>query len=378
MDFSLNEEQTLLKDTLHRLLGNHYGFDRRSKYMACADGFSRELWAQYATMGLLALPFSTEDGGLGAGPVETMVTMEEFGHSLVLEPYFETVVLCGGLLRRCIPSAKKGEMLAAIADGKILMAFAHEDPAGVTTRAVTVGDAWRLNGRKQVVFGAPGADRLIASADIGTGVTALFVIDPHHEGVKLTPYRMHDGTLAANIEFTNVLAESRLKLDGDPLAVIEQVIDEATAALCAEATGLMDEAFALTVEYLQTRKQFGVAIGTFQSLRHKVADMYVALEHQRSMSITAMLECASSDRLIRRRAVSAAKVQTGRAGRTIGQGAIQLHGAIGMTDEYKVGHLFKRLEAIGKRFGDTDRHIELLAGLGGAIAESTSSCAPSH
>jgi alkylation response protein AidB-like acyl-CoA dehydrogenase len=372
MNFSLNEEQSLLKDTLHRLLGDHYGFDRRKKYMASADGFSRDMWTQYATMGLMALQFALEDGGLGAGPVETMVTMEEFGRSLVLEPYLETVVLCGGILKRSVPSRGKQKLLTAITEGAVLMALAHDEPVGPPTCAVRLGDAYRLNGVKHLVIGGPAADTLVVSArlDVGQRATALFVVDPRTEGVEMARFVTHDGTHAANVTFDNavVAAQSMIEFGMDPLDVLEQATDEATAAICAEAAGLMDEALSMTVDYLRTRQQFGVAIGTFQSLRHKVADMYVALEHARSMSITAMLECASPDRLVRRRAVSAAKVQIGWAGRSIGQAAIQLHGAIGMTDEYKVGHLFKRLEAIGRRFGDADRHIELLAACGGAIA----------
>lgn len=377
MDFALNEEQSLLKDTVRRLLDDHYGFDRRAKYMASRDGFSRDMWERYAKLGLLALPFSPEQGGIAAGPVETMVVMEEFGRSLTLEPYLETVILSGGVLRRSASSPWRDEVLAAIAEGSMLVSLAHEEGGRpglqdrIGTCATRLGDSYRLDGRKHLVIGAPSADRLIVSARMepSSPETMLFIVDARGQGVGMHAFRTHDGAGAANVTLDGVMVDagSAIMSDMDPLVLLERARDEATAALCAEATGAMSEAFSMTVEYLRTRQQFGVAIGTFQSLRHQAADMYVALEHARSMSILAMMDCPSDDRLQRRRSVSAAKIQVGRAGRLIGQRAIQLHGAIGMTDELKVGHLFKRLEVIGRRFGDADHHIELLSQCGGVM-----------
>ncbi|MDB5857202.1 MAG: hypothetical protein JWQ76_891 [Ramlibacter sp.] len=368
MDFELTPEQQLLKDTLRRLLGDHYGFEQRRQLLAGDVGCSRAMWQRYAQMGLLALPFAEEHGGMQATPVETLVTMAELGRALALEPYLDTVVVCGGILRRCGTPEMQARIIPSIADGSMVLALAADEPPGAApTRATAVGSDWRLDGRKALVVGAPGADRLVVSALAGER-RSLFLVDARSEGLGLHPYRLHDGQPAATVTLNGVLVAGTDLVGWDTGPALERVHDEANAALCAEAVGVMEAAFEMTLDYLRIRHQFGVAIGTFQALRHQAADMYVALEHARSMAILAMLECGCDDDLVRRRAVSAAKVQVAGAGRSLGQAAIQLHGAMAMTDEYKVGHLFKRLETMGKRFGDADHHLERLAACAGALA----------
>ncbi|MDO8278317.1 MAG: acyl-CoA dehydrogenase [Burkholderiaceae bacterium] len=352
MDFALTHEQTLFQESLRRLLQNDAGAG---------------LWARFAELGLLALPFSPEQGGIGAGPEETQIAMEEIGRALSGEPYLATVVLAGGILRRVTDQTAR---IAAIAEGSLRMALAHTEPAhshdrqDVTTRAVRDDDGWRIDGAKRLVIGGDVADSFIVSAQTGAQPQdlRLFIVDARSSGLTRSCYATFDGMRVADLSFQNlhVPADHLIDTQGDAAALIERVIDEATAAVCAEAVGVMESAYRLTLEYIGTRKQFGVAIGSFQSLRHRAADMYIALEQSRSMAVLAMLRGASDDTAVRRRAVSSAKVQIGRAGRELGQHAIQLHGAIGMTDEYKAGHLFKRLIAIEKIFGDTAAHLERL------------------
>ena len=375
MDFDLTDEQRLLKDSVDRLVADRYDFEARKKFARGADGWSSELWAQYAELGLLGLPFAEAQGGFGGGPVETMLVMEAFGRGLILEPYHATVVLGGGLVRRAGNQAQQAALIPAIAEGTLKLAFAHVERhsryelADVATTARRDGEGWLLDGAKSVVLHGDCADQFIATARTGgaqrdaAGI-GLFLVDARADGVARRGYPTQDGLRAAEVTFSGARAEAL----GDPaggLPIAEHVVDEAIAALCAEAVGVMAAMHELTVEYLKTRKQFGRAIGEFQVLQHRAVDMLVAVEQARSMATFATMMATEPNPIERRRAMAAAKVQIGRSGKLVGQEAIQLHGGIGMTEEYKVGHYFKRMTAIDMLYGDADMHLGRLAALGG-------------
>ncbi len=381
MDFDLSEEQRLLKDSIDRLLADRYDFEARRRYSGTEEGFSRELWAQYAELGLLALPFAEEHGGFGGGPVETMMVMEALGRALALEPYLATIVLGGGLIRRGASDEQKASLIPGIAAGERLLAFAHTerrsryDLHDVATTARRDGAAFVLDGEKSVVLHGDSADAILVTARVAggrrdRGGIGLFLVDARDPGVSRRGYPTQDGQRAAEVSLSDV----RVGPDGvigDPegaLPLVERVVDEAMAALAAEAVGCMAEMHALTVEYLKTRKQFGTTIGSFQVLQHKAVDMFVALEQARSMAMFGTMMADSDDETERRRAAAATKVQIGRSGRIVGQNAIQLHGGVGMTMEFKVGHYFKRATMIDQTFGDADHHLERLGALGGLMA----------
>jgi pimeloyl-CoA dehydrogenase small subunit len=378
VDFDLSEEQQLVKDSITRLLADRYGFERRKKYEASAEGWSRELWRQYAELGLLGLPFSEADGGFGGGPVETAVVMEAFGAALALEPYLASVTLAGGVLRRAANDRQRAALIPQLASGKLVMAFAHSEPQSrydlhdVGASAKRHGGSFVLDGEKGLVLHGDSADKLIVSARTSgarrdrDGI-GLFLVATDAAGVSRRGYRTQDGARAAEVSLHGVIVSAE-DVIGDPsggLSVIEGVSDEAIAALCAEAVGAMEEALKLTVEYLKTRKQFGVTIGSFQALQHRASDMLVALEQARSMAAFAAMMVNDEDASERRKALSAAKIQIGQSARFIGQQAIQLHGGMGMTMEMKIGHLFKRLAMIERQFGDVDHHLGVLTASGG-------------
>jgi pimeloyl-CoA dehydrogenase small subunit len=380
MDFDLNDEQRQLKDNLDRLMAAEYGFDKRKVYAASPHGWSGALWAKYAELGILALPFAEEDGGIGGGTIETMIVMESLGHAMALEPYLSTVVLGGGFLRHEGSTEQKARLIPGIVSGETKLAFAQQekqsryDLADVATTARKEGAGWVIDGEKGVVIGGDAADHFIVTArtagsrrdHAGIGV---FLIDARADGLSRRGYVTQDGQRAAQLTFAGVNVASA-DVIGDPaggLALVERVVDEAIAALCAEAIGVMTMMHATTLDYLKTRKQFGVTIGSFQAVQHRAADMFVALEQARSMAIFATMMAAEADAKQRARAIAAAKVQIGRSGRQIGQEAIQLHGGIAMTMEYNVGHAFKRMTMIDRMFGDADHHLTRLAGLGGLI-----------
>jgi len=374
VDFDLSEEQQLLKDSIDRLMADRYAFEKRKTYQNAPEGWSRALWAQYAELGLLGLPFAEADGGFGGGAVETMLVMEAFGRALALEPYLATVVLAGGVLRRAGSAAQRGALIPKIAGGELILALAHNEPQSrydlfdVATTARRDGDAFVLDGEKGLVLHGDSADKLIVSARTsGTrrdpaGI-ALFLVDGDSPGLTRRGYRTQDGARAAEIALAGVRVDGEAVI-GDPsggFSVLESVADEAIAALCAEAVGAMQEALTQTVAYLKTRKQFGVTIGSFQALQHRASDMFVALEQARSMACYAAMMASEPDEAERRKAISAAKVQIGQSARLIGQQAVQLHGGMGMTMETMIGHLFKRLAMIERQFGDVDHHLEKLA-----------------
>jgi pimeloyl-CoA dehydrogenase small subunit len=381
MDFDLTEEQRLLKESLDRLIGDRYAFEQRKSYGQSAEGWSRELWAQYAELGLLGLPFAEDYGGSAGGPVETMIAMDAFGRALALEPFLATVVLGGGFLRHGGSAQQCGDLIPRIAEGSLTLAFAHTerhsryDLSDIETRAVRDGTAWVLDGEKGIVLHGDTADKLIVTARIDGGRRdregiGVFVVDGKAEGVSRRGYPTQDGLRAAEISLAHVRVgpEGVLGEPGAALPLIERVVDEGMAALCAEAVGAMAAMHELTVDYLKTRRQFGREIGTFQILQHRAVDMLIALEQARSMAMFATMMAAEENAADRRNALSAAKVQIGRSGKFVGQQAIQLHGGIGMTMEYKVGHYFKRVTMIDTMFGDADYHLRELARRGASPA----------
>jgi pimeloyl-CoA dehydrogenase small subunit len=380
MDFDLNDEQRQLKDSLDRLLADSYGeLTKRHGYMKEPKGYSAALWKQYADLGLLAVPFAEEHGGLGQGLTETMIIAEGFGRALALEPYLATVVLAGGALRHSGNDALLKELVPAIVEGRTTLALAHQerqaryDIADTATTARSDGKGgYTLEGEKAVVLHGDHADKLIVTARAqggraDRGGIGLFLVDAKASGVTRRGYPTQDGMRAADVTLSAVRVGPEAVVAGPDkgLGVLERVIDEAIAALSAEAVGAMGGLQELTVDYLKTRKQFGVPIGSFQVLQHRAVDMLTALEQARSMAYYATMMAAEPDAGPRRKAMSAAKVQIGRAAKHIGQEAIQLHGGIGMTMEYKAGHYFKRLTMIDLAFGDADHHLRELARAGG-------------
>jgi pimeloyl-CoA dehydrogenase small subunit len=380
MDFDLTEEQRLLKESVDGLLTDAYEFEQRKKYMKEKGGWSKAMWSKLAEQGLLGLPFAEDDGGFGAGAVETMIVMEALGKALVLEPYLATVVIGGGFLRHGASAAQKEAHIPGIIDGSKTFAFAQleknsrYDLGDIAMSAKKKGNGWVIDGEKFVVINGENADTLIVTARTKggqrerTGV-GVFLVPANAKGIAKKGYPTQDGLHAADITFTGVEVGADAAI-GDPenaLPLIERVVDEALTAMCAEAVGLMDESLKTTVEYLKTRKQFGVAIGSFQSLQHRAADMFVAVEQARSMSMFATMASDFDDAKERAKAVAAAKVQIGKSGKFVGQQSIQLHGGIGMTQEAKIGHYFKRLSMIENTFGDTDFHLRRVTEAGGLI-----------
>jgi pimeloyl-CoA dehydrogenase small subunit len=381
MDFALTDEQRLLQHSVERLFADHYAFEARKRYGQEPGGFSRALWARYAELGLLGLPFDEADGGSAGGPVETMIVMEQIGRALALEPYLATVVLGGGLLRLGGSEAMRAELVPQIASGDLMLAFAHAerqsryDLADVAARARRDGAGFVVDGAKSLVLHGDSAQKFIVSARLAGGQNdragiGLFLVDATADGVSTRGYPTVDGQRAAEVTFSGVRVPAAAAI-GEPGAafpLIERIGDLTIAALAAEAVGAMAAMHETTVDYMKTRKQFGVTIGSFQALQHRAADMLIALEQARSMAMLATMMAAEDNVRERRQAVSAAKVQIGRSGRIVGQGAVQIHGGIGMTMETKVGHYFKRLTTIDTLFGDADHHLGIVAEGGGLVA----------
>ena len=357
MNFDYNEEQQLLADSVRRFLAKDYDFEARRRIVASAEGWSPKAWATFAEMGLTGLPFPAEHGGFGGGAVDLMGVMEAFGEALVVEPYLPTV-LAGRVVAR---SALAGTLLPAVIEGRTRLAFAHTergaryDVSAVNTSAKQSAGHWVLDGEKAAVVGAPMADKLVVSARSGEGI-ALFLIErPACEG-----FQTLDGMRAADVVLRNTKATA---LGGDR-ALIEEVADFATALACAEAVGAMKYACDSTLEYLKTRKQFGAPIGTFQALQHRMVDMFIAYEQARSM---ACLACSKVDNFQtipdRQRCVSAAKIKIADNARHVSQEAVQLHGGMGMSEELKVSHTFRRLTVLAAQYGDADHHLARFASL---------------
>ncbi|MFZ5932193.1 MAG: acyl-CoA dehydrogenase family protein [Pseudomonadota bacterium] len=376
MDFSFTEEQILLRNSVQRFVQDRYSFEARKAILASDSGWSSDCWRAFAALGLLAAPFAEEHGGFGGGAIEVMIIMEEFGKGLVVEPYLQTVVLCGGLINLAGSSAQKAALLPKIASGDLILAMAYAEPQGrfnladLVTKAEKTGDGFILNGNKAVVAAAPWADKLLVTARTSGGQrdkdgVTIFIVDKNAPGISTRDYPTIDGQRASEISFENVKlgADTVLGQAGRGLALLEEAFDRAIAAQCAEAVGCMRVLTDTTVEYCKTRKQFGQPIGKFQVLQHRMADMF--MECEQSLSITYMVNLKLDESEAgRMKAASAAKVQIGKAGRFVGQQAIQLHGGMGMTDELNVGHYFKRLTMIDAQFGNVDYHLKRFAAAG--------------
>lgn len=366
MDIQFTEEQDMLRSSVQRLLRDQYDFDTRRKIVASEQGFSREHWGAFAELGLLAAPFSEEVGGLGGGPLSTMIIMHEFGRHLVIEPFVETVVLAGGLIEQIGTPEQKQAFIPGIIDGTKTWALtwtekeSRFDLGNVTTRARREGNDYILSGAKTMVIAAPWADDLIVSArtsgdDRDRGGVSLFVVDRRAAGVDLQSFKTIDGRRAAEIS----LREARGQLlgpEGEGVAALEACRHRAIGALCAEGVGAIGELNAATLEYSKTRKQFGATISSFQVLQHRMVDMFIAHQEALSLMQHLNLSLAAGDVGLSRLA-SGAKSKIGYAGKYVAEQAVQLHGGMGMTDELNVGHYFKRISSINIQFGDPAFHV---------------------
>lgn len=369
MDFSFTSEQEMLRDTVARLMREQYDFETRRKIARTETGWRPQMWSQFAELGLLGAPFSEAEGGFGGGPVEAMIVMEEFGKGLVIEPYLQAVVIGGGFVRHGGSPAQKEENLPAIIGGERIIAFAYAEPKSrydlndVSTTAKKDGAGYVINGQKAVVLGGPFATHFIVTTRTGGGQRdrqgiGVFLVPKNARGVSTRDYPTVDGLRASEVYFENVAvgADAAIGNAGDGLPLVERVVDEAIAALCAESCGCLGVLNSATLEYSKTRKQFGQPIGNFQVLQHRMADMFMAYEQSVSMTYMVTLKLGEADKA-RKLAASAAKVQLGKAGKLISQEAVQIHGGMGMTDELNVGHFFKRVTMINSQFGDIDWHL---------------------
>ncbi|WP_336367604.1 acyl-CoA dehydrogenase family protein [Marinobacter sp. C2H3] len=376
MDFRLNEEQQMLQDTVARLVRGEYSFEKRLEYSETELGFSADFWKQLGELGLTAVPFPEELGGFGGGGVEVQSVMTELGRGLCIEPYLQSVVFGGGLISQAGNDAQKAQWLPGIAAGEVRAAVALQEPQSfydlnnVETRAEKTADGYVLNGRKAVVIGGHCADVLVVSARTGgdsrdaNGIS-LFLVQPDADGVERRTYPTIDGAKGCDVTLTNVTvpADALLGTEGQAAEVIEYQAGRAISALCGEAVGAMEVACDLTLDYLKQRKQFGVPIGKFQVLQHRMVDMMSELEQARSMAILAASVADEPQSDERRRVLAAAKNVIGRAGQFISEKGIQSHGGIGMTWEYNFAHYAKRLVMINHQLGDDDFHLERYASL---------------
>jgi alkylation response protein AidB-like acyl-CoA dehydrogenase len=374
MDFRLSEEQQLLRDSIARFVANEYGFEARKAIVASERGWSPAVWAQFADMGLLGVPFAEADGGFGGSMVDVMVVMQEFGRGMVVEPYLSTVVLGGGLVNLAGSAAQKQDILPRVAAGKWLLAAAYGEPQArydlhdVATAAKRDGGAFVLSGTKSVVLHGASADTLVVSARSAGGQRdrdgiTLFLVDAKARGVSLSDARTVDGLRAADVglDGVHVGAEAVLGAVDGGFATLEAAADLGAAALCAESVGVMEALNEATLEYLKTRQQFGQPIGRFQALQHRAADILMHAEQAKSMACVAAVRSQSADAVERRRAVSAAKSLVGRSGRAVAKEAVQMHGGMGVTNELPAAHYAKRLTMIDFWLGDSDWHTERFA-----------------
>jgi len=383
MDFDLTEEQVLLKDSISRFVSDNYDLESRRGYTSSDTGFSAENWQQFAELGWLSLPFSEEHGGFGGNAVDLMVVMEELGKGLVVEPFLATVLLFGGALSRSGNTELQGSLIPSIIDGSLHGALAYHERGSryalndVQTTATSDGDSYVLDGEKTVVFNAPAANKIIVSARTSgdryddSGIS-LFIVDANAPGLESTPFKMMDGQKVCNVKLAGV-AVTNADLVGElgaGLTILESVSRNAIVALAAEAQGAMQVLYESTVEYSKTREQFGVAIGSFQVLQHRMVDMFAACEENRSLLYRAVCSMDEDEANLNERDIAmnvhALKTMVGRSGKKIGGEAIQIHGGMGMTDELAIGHYFKRLMMINTAFGDADYHQRKFASLANA------------
>ena len=369
MDFNFTEEQSMLRDTVASYLQDHYDFDKRRKIITSDAGWSPAIWKAFAEeLGILGAPFSEELGGLGGGATENMIVMEEVGKAMVVEPYLGTVVIGGGFMKHS-GYAGAASVIEGIVGGTTVIAFAYAEPQGrytwsdLKTTAKKDGSGYLLNGHKAVVIGAPWATHLVVTARTGGGQrdrdgVSVFLVDKNAKGIVTRDYPTVDGARASEVFFENVSvpADALIGVEGAGLPLVEKVIDEATAAVCAEAVGTLRKLHEGTLDYARQRKQFGQAIASFQVLQHRMVDMFINVEQAVSMTYMATIKVDEDDHE-RAKAVSAAKVRIGRACKFVGQNAIQIHGGMGMTDELAIGHYFKRATMIEGLFGSVDHHL---------------------
>ncbi|MGA3003352.1 MAG: acyl-CoA dehydrogenase family protein [Acetobacteraceae bacterium] len=371
MDFEPSDEQRLLLESVSRLLADNYSFAQRKTYLARPEGFSSEMWGKFAELGLLGLPFAEQYGGFGGGAQEIMLVMQAFGRVLVLEPFLSTIVLCGTAIKVAGSEAQKITLLPAIAEGGRKLAFAHSerqaryDLTDVVTTAKQNGSGWLLDGSKTVVSHGETADQLIVSARTAgerydeDGIT-LFLVDAAAPGVARRGYATRDETRAADISLSNAHGEVLGEV-GKGLAIIEKIVEAGIAATAAETIGAMEAMNEMTLEYSKTRVQFGQPIGSYQVVQHRLSDMFMAQEQGRSMAMLATMSVDNPDDAERRHDFALAKVGVGQAGRYVSQSAVQMHGGIGMTEEYAVGHYFRRCMVIERLFGDPAYYLQRLA-----------------
>jgi pimeloyl-CoA dehydrogenase small subunit len=374
MNFDYTDEQNMLRDSIAKWAAGEYDFDKRREALKSEDGWKKN-WATFAELGLLAAPLPEDFGGLGGGALDVNVITEELGKALVTEPYVPTVVLGAGALKHAGSAAQKDEHLTAIAGGERVIAFAQAEPKSrwslndVSTTAKKDGAGYVLNGQKAVVLGAPEADTLLVTARTAGGQrdakgVSLFLVPKKSKGLTTRDYPTMDGTRASDVYFENVSvgADALVGPADAALPLIERIVDEANAAYCSEAVGCIRMMHQLTHEYAKTRKQFGRAIGEFQVIQHRLVDMFMSVEESVSMALLATLKLDASAEE-RAKAVSAAKVSIGKHGRFVGQNAVQTHGGMGVTDEMRVGHYFKRVTMLDSTFGNVDYHLKRYASL---------------
>ena len=370
MFIEYSEEQTMLHDSADKYLRENYSFENRQATVKKSRGFSAEQWQMFADLGWLAMTFEEEAGGFGGGALETMILCEQFGKYLVLEPYLESVVLVGGLIAAGAQPAIKEHYLSGLMAGELQGALAYleegnvANPHYVETKAEATGDGYVLNGSKAVVLNGPEADMFLVSARVGDSSIgakegiSLFVVDKNSQGLHCNNYKTYDGRSACELQLDNVVVDADALVGeiGNASAMAAPIFSRAIVAVCAEAVGAMDALLEATVDYTKQRKQFGQSISSFQVLRHRMVDMYMEIELTRSllMATAWKLDNGSGDA---EQCVAALKAKVGKAGRYVSHNAIQLHGGIGTTDEFSVGHYFKRLAAIGVMFGSRDSHL---------------------
>ena len=375
MDFSLSEEQQLLKDSITQFVDKDYLFDVRQKNIKSELGYSSDFWKTFADLGWLGMPFSEADGGYDGGPIDLMVIMESLGRGLVVEPYIPNVVLAGGLISRLGNDEQKTNFLPKIISGEIQMSLAFAEPqsrfnlSDVITTAKKDGEKYILDGYKAVVMNGPSSDTLIvvartSGAQLEEKGLSLFLVDPSAKGVSLRNYSNVDGSKASEVtlEGVEVSTSSLLGDEGNIYSVLEEVIDLATLAISAEAVGIMEKMNEITLEYTKTREQFGETLSSFQALQHRMVDTFMAYEQTKSLLLmcAAKLTDKADDAM---KAVSALKYQVGIAAKQVGEESVQLHGGMGVTDETNIGHFFKRLTTIRAIFGNTDYHLKRYSAL---------------
>ena len=370
MDFSYTETQDMIRDTLARFLADTYDFDKRSKMIASEAGRDPGVWQALAQeLGMLGAAFAEDHGGLGGGALENAIIMEELGKVISVEPYLQTVVIGGGALK-AVGGAQADLVIPEIIAGNVIIAFAYAEPQGrydlanIRTTAKKDGAGYLLNGHKSVVYAAPWATHLLITARTGgsgrerDGVS-LFLVDAKTAGIVRRDYPTVDGFRASEIYFENaaIPADALLGGEGAGIGLIEQIVDEATVGICAEACGVTQKLHEGTLDYSRQRQQFGQPIGRFQVLQHRMVDMFMEVEQSRSMTIMATLKLGlpANERMA---AVSQCKAKVSRAANFVGQNAIQTHGGIGITQELSIGHYFKRATMIENQFGSADHHYD--------------------